>query len=52
MKLDTVQTIGELYIVPAANPQVTGHITVLVATGEIHAAHIRTMGEDVSEAKA
>jgi hypothetical protein len=52
LNLATVQTIGELYVVSAADPQVTRHITGFVAAHEIHAAHIRTMGEDASEAKA
>ena len=52
LNLATVQTIGELYVVSAADPQVTGHIPVLVAACEIDAAHVRTMGENAGEAKA
>jgi hypothetical protein len=52
LNLATVQTIGELYIVSAADPQITGHITVLVAAREIDAAHVRAMGENAGEAKA
>ena len=52
MNLATVQTIGELYVISAADPQVTGHIPVLVAACEIDAAHVRAMGENAGEAKA
>jgi hypothetical protein len=52
LNLATVQTIGELYVVPAADPQGTGHITMFVAPSEIHAAHVRTMSQNASEAKA
>jgi hypothetical protein len=52
LNLATVKTIGELYVVPAADPQTTRHVTVLMAACEVHAAHIRTMCEDASEAKA
>ena len=52
MNLATVQTMGELYVVSAANPQITGHITVLVLACEIHTAHVRTMSQNASETKA
>jgi hypothetical protein len=52
LNLATVQTIDELYVVPAADPQTTRHVTGLMAACEVHAAHIRTMCEDASEAKA
>jgi hypothetical protein len=52
LNLATVKTIGELYVVPAANSQIAGHVTVLVAASEIDAAHVRTMGENAGEAKA
>jgi hypothetical protein len=52
LDLAAVKTIGELHVVLAANPKITGHITMFVAAGEIHAAHVRTMGENAGEAKA
>ena len=52
LDLATVETVGELYVVPAANSQIAGHVTVLVAASEIDAAHVRIMAENAGEAKA
>jgi hypothetical protein len=52
LNLATVEAVEEVYVIPAANPQITGHITVLVAACEIHAAHVRTTGENESEPSA
>lgn len=52
LNLATVEAISEVDVIPTANPQIAGHITVFMAACKIHAAHVRTMGKNASEAKA
>ena len=40
-----------MQVIPAADPQVIRCVTVLVAAGKVHAAPIRTTGENASEPK-
>jgi alkylhydroperoxidase family enzyme len=48
--LATVETVIELYVVPAANPQIAGHVTMEMTACKVHAAHVRTVCENASKA--
>src|SRR4051812_31899691 len=50
--LATVEAIVEIYIVPAADPQITRYITIEMNARKIHAAHVRTVRENASEARS
>jgi hypothetical protein len=50
--LATVETIVEVNVVPAANPQITGHVIIEMMARKVHAAHVRTMGENAREARS
>ena len=40
LDLATVETIAEMKVVPAANPQVTGHVIIEMMARKVHAAHV------------
>ncbi len=52
LNLATVETIVELYVVPAANPQITGQVTMEMMACKVHAAHVRTVCENATEARS
>jgi len=41
-----------MYVVPAADPKITGHVIMEMMAREVHTAHIRTVGENPSEARS
>src|SRR5436853_5486424 len=52
LHLTAVQTIAEVYVVPAADPKVARHIALEGMACEVQVKHVRTMGPNLSEARA
>ena len=52
LDLAAVEAVVELHVVPAANSQVSGNVVIEMTARKVHAAHVRTVRENVGEARA
>src|SRR5216684_2255507 len=52
LDLAAVEAVVELHVVTAANSQVSGNVVIEMTARKVHAAHVRTVRENVGEARA